>query len=195
MVRLPLAKRNGICAGSTDEPNSPQPMAGALEHRSFSSYDKLLLYTAFAKLLWRDLSQPVWKSFILFSLSEKNKILSLVCSEVRFLCLYVKAPHVRLVEPEKNSHLDKDLNFTGLFCTLKRGLSNQRPSWVQMPWTWCKREKVQTRNGHFPSRWHLEGSGIWSGTIVGIIFWLWKKRGNRKLKLVFSSFLKQKYWK
>lgn len=119
MVRLPLAKRNGICAGSTDEPNSPQPMAGALEHRSFSSYDKLLLYTAFAKLLWRDLSQPVWKSFILFSLSEKNKILSLVCSEVRFLCLYVKTPHVCLVEPEKNSHLDKDLNFTGLFCTWK----------------------------------------------------------------------------
>lgn len=149
----------------------------------FPSYCGEIYHSQFENLFYSSLSV------------KKNKILSLVCSEVRFLCLYVKAPHVRLVEPEKNSHLDKDLNFTGLFCTLKRGLSNQRPSWVQMPWTWCKREKIQTRNGHFPSRWHLEGSGIWSGTIVGIIFWLWKKRGNRKLKLIFSSLLKQKYWK
>lgn len=58
-----VATCHSTCSEPLGEPDAPQPMAGSREHRS-SFYDKLLVHTTCAKPLWRDLSQPLRKSFI-----------------------------------------------------------------------------------------------------------------------------------
>lgn len=56
---------------------------------------------------------------------EEKNILSLVCFEVRFLCLYIKTQPVCVVELQKSSNLYKDLNFRGLFGTFTESLSSK----------------------------------------------------------------------
>lgn len=101
---------------------------------------------------------------------------------MRFLCLYVKAQPVCVVELQKSSNLYKDLNFRGLFGTFIESLSSIHFLSENAPWTYCKREQTEIENSTFLPRWHLEGKfGIRSGIVLWSTLCLWKERGNWNL--------------